>query len=216
MPMSEPQVRKLFATPIVLARLEEAEAVNAALLAHFLPLASEGAGRRHSNLGGWQSNDDFHTLDLPAAQTLYREVTRVVNSATAISTPNGLIEAAFDWRVNAWVNVNPPGASNALHGHPGAYWSAVYYVDDGGAGPDDGGELFFQDPRGVLPAMHDPLLRFRIEGCLSAGFSETIRPEPGLLVVFPSWLLHAVDPFRGPRPRVSIAFNFGTPTHPGK
>jgi hypothetical protein len=29
--------------------------------------------------------------------------------------------------------------------------------------------------------------------------------------VFPSWLLHAVDPFHGPRPRVSVAFNFGTP-----
>jgi uncharacterized protein (TIGR02466 family) len=209
----EPTVRKLFATPIVLARIPDADALNAALLAHFLPLAREQEGRKHTNIGGWQSKDDFQTLDLPAAQTLLREVIAVVNTATAVSTPNGLIEAAFEWRVNAWVNVNPPGASNALHGHPGAYWSAVYYVDDGGAGEGDGGELFFHDPRGVLPAMHDPLLRFRVEGCLSAGYTESIRPEPGLVVIFPSWLLHAVDPFRGNRPRVSIAFNFGTPAH---
>lgn len=212
--MSEPQVRKLFATPIVLARVPGFEALNARLLAHFLPHADSETGRRHSNLGGWQSADDFQALDLPAAQALCRAVVDTVNAATAVSTPNGLVEAGFDWRINAWVNVNPPGASNALHGHPGAFWSAVYYVDDGGAGPGDGGELFFQDPRGVLPAMHDPLLRFRVEGCLSAGFTESIRPEPGLLVVFPSWLLHAVDPFRGSRPRVSVAFNFGTPLPP--
>jgi uncharacterized protein (TIGR02466 family) len=211
MATTELQVRKLFSTPVLLTRLEQADAINDALLAHFLPRALEDQGRRHSNLGGWQSADNFHTLELPAAQALLSEVTQVVNSATALQTPNGLAEANLDWRVNSWVNVNPPGTSNALHGHPGAYWSAVYYVDDGDAGPDDGGELFFQDPRGVLPAMHDPLLRFRIEGCLTAGYIESIRPSPGMLVVFPSWLLHAVDPFHGPRPRVSVAFNFGTP-----
>lgn len=205
------QVRKLFSTPVLLAHVEDADAINHALLAHFLPQAAAEQGRRHSNLGGWQSSDNFHTLSLPAAQALCRAVTQVIDSATALQTPHGLAEAALDWRINAWVNINPPGSSNALHGHPGAYWSAVYYVDDGDAGPDDGGALFFQDPRGVLPAMHDPLLRFRVEGCLTAGYIESIRPTPGLLVVFPSWLLHAVDPFHGPRPRVSVAFNFGTP-----
>ncbi|MGV7211528.1 TIGR02466 family protein [Oxalobacteraceae bacterium A2-2] len=210
----ELQVHKLFSTPVLVTRLDEAPTINDALLAHFLPLARQRHGRRHSNLGGWQSDDDFHTLALPAAQALCRAVTRVVNSATALQTPGGLAPAALAWRVNAWVNVNPPGASNALHGHPGAYWSAVYYADDGGAGPDDGGALVFQDPRGVLPAMHDPLLRFRVEGCLSAGGIESIRPQPGMLVLFPAWLLHAVDPFHGPRPRVSVAFNFGTPGGP--
>jgi uncharacterized protein (TIGR02466 family) len=211
MAAQELNIRKLFATPILLTHLDDAPVLNQELLAHILPRAQKEEGRRHSNLGGWQSTDDFHTLDLPAARTLCREVKEVVNAATAVSGPQGLVEPAFEWRINAWVNVNPPGASNALHGHPGAFWSAVYYVDDGGAGPGDGGELFFQDPRGVLPAMHDPLLRFRVEGCLSAGYMESIRPVPGLLVVFPSWLLHAVDPFRGTRPRVSVAFNFGTP-----
>jgi uncharacterized protein (TIGR02466 family) len=215
MATSELQIHKLFSTPVVLAHLDDADALNQALLTHFLPRAGEQSGRRHSNLGGWQSEDDFQALELPAARTLCREVTQVVSAATALNTPGGLAEVTFDWRMNAWVNVNPPGSSNALHGHPGAFWSAVYYVDDGGAGPDDGGELTFQDPRGVLPAMHDPLLRFRVEGCLTAGYIESIRPVPGLLVVFPAWLLHAVDPFRGSRPRVSVAFNFGAPTaHP--
>lgn len=207
----ELNVRKLFATPVVLTHLDGAAALNEALLAHFLPMAGVHAGRRHSNIGGWQSDDNFQTLDLPAARDLCLAVSKVVREATAVSTPSGLVEADFEWRVNAWVNINPPGTSNALHGHPGAFWSAVYYVDDGGAGLDDGGDLVLQDPRGVLPVMHDPLLRFRVEGCLTAGYAESIRPEPGLLVLFPSWLLHAVDPFRGDRPRVSVAFNFGAP-----
>jgi hypothetical protein len=28
-------------------------------------------------------------------------------------------------------------------------------------------------------------------------------------VLFPSWLLHAVRPYRGDRERISVAFNFG-------
>jgi uncharacterized protein (TIGR02466 family) len=205
------QIHKLFATPVIMTRLGDMDALNASLLAYLLARAEAEPGRRHSNLQGWQSDDDFHTLDLPAARRLCARVTEVVSAATAVGVSGGLPDAGFAWRINAWANVNPPGASHALHGHPGAFWSAVYYVDDGGAGADDGGELVLQDPRGMLPAMHDPLLRFRVEGCLSAGFVEAIRPRPGLLVVFPSWLLHAVEPFRGPRPRVSIAFNFGSP-----
>jgi uncharacterized protein (TIGR02466 family) len=209
--MSDITVRKLFCTPLLLSHLDGAADMNSALLAHFLPKPALESGRRHSNLGGWQSEDNLQTLALPAAQRLCRMVTDVVNAATAIHVPGGLIEAALAWRTNAWVNINASGASNAVHGHAGAFWSAIYYVDDGGAGEEHGGELFFYDPRGLLPAMHDPLLRFRIEGCVSAGYTEKITPEPGMLLVFPSWLQHSVDPFFGTRPRVSVAFNFGTP-----
>ncbi|PWE17395.1 hypothetical protein DDZ18_06845 [Marinicauda salina] len=34
-----------------------------------------------------------------------------------------------------------------------------------------------------------------------------IQPEPGLLVLFPSWLMHAVRPHNGQRDRISIAMN---------
>ena len=36
-----------------------------------------------------------------------------------------------------------------------------------------------------------------------------IDPEPGMLLMFPGWLLHYVHPYRGTTPRVSIAFNLG-------
>ena len=33
------------------------------------------------------------------------------------------------------------------------------------------------------------------------------KPEPGKLVLFPSWLLHQVRYYRGTAERISIAFN---------
>ncbi|WP_336886472.1 putative 2OG-Fe(II) oxygenase [Pseudomonas syringae] len=122
-----------------------------------------------------------------------------------------LIEPDFEWRHNAWVNVNEAGHGNALHGHPGAFWSGVYWVDDGGRHDDVsiGGDLEFPDPRGMMPSVYNPTLRMRIDGCLTAGYSTTITPCTGTLVMFPSWLMHLVQSYKGKRPRVSIAFNFG-------
>lgn len=42
---------------------------------------------------------------------------------------------------------------------------------------------------------------------LSGGATEMMQPKAGRLVMFPSWLLHQVRPYRGSRERISIAFN---------
>jgi uncharacterized protein (TIGR02466 family) len=112
-----------------------------------------------------------------------------------------------NWKTNAWANINRRNHGNEFHTHPGAYWSGTYYVDDGGLGEDAslGGEFEMQDPRG----MYAPLLGFAVPGGQSAGASELIRPHAGQLVLFPSWLPHAVRPYRGDRERISVAFNFG-------
>jgi uncharacterized protein (TIGR02466 family) len=113
------------------------------------------------------------------------------------------------WKTNAWANVNRAGHGNEFHTHPGAYWSATYYVDDGGIGldPSLGGEFEMQDPRGVAPAMYAPLLAFAVPGGQSAGAAELIRPKSGMLVLFPAWLSHGVRPYKGSAVRISIALN---------
>ncbi len=92
-----------------------------------------------------------------------------------------------NWIVEAWANVNQPNSSNACHYHPGSFWSASYYVDDGGCldHPEYGGEFEMMDPRGPAPMMHAPMLKFAGEDGLSAGSAETIKPRPGLLFIFP-------------------------------
>ena len=116
----------------------------------------------------------------------------------------------IDWKTNVWANVNRHGHGNEFHTHPGAYWSGCYYVDDGGIGdnPELGGEFEIQDPRGIAPAMYAPMLCFSVEGGQSVGVAELIRPSSGQMILFPSWLSHAVRPYTGNGTRVSIAFNF--------
>jgi len=113
------------------------------------------------------------------------------------------------WKTVAWANINRKGHSNEFHTHPGCYWSGTYYVDDGGAGDnhDLGGAFEIQDPRGIAPAMYSPLLAFSTPGGQSVGASELIFPKAGQMILFPSWLQHAVRPYHGDEVRISIAFN---------
>ena len=48
---------------------------------------------------------------------------------------------------------------------------------------------------------------FSLPGGLSVGTNQTISPRAGRLVMFPSWVLHQVRPYRGTAQRISIAFN---------
>ncbi len=116
---------------------------------------------------------------------------------------------AVTWHGNIWANINRSGHGNEFHSHPGAYWSGIYYVDDGGIDADEslGGELEFMDPRGPLPAMNAPHLGYAMPVGLTAGATERVRPKSGRLVMFPAWMMHQVRLYRGTAERISIAFN---------
>jgi len=203
------KIFRLFPTPLPSIKIPQVASLNQALSKLILDKASSIPSVKHSNIGGWQSADDFALWQEPEAQSLLKFVTNFVNTITALKLEENLVEADWQWRVNAWANVNYAGCSNAPHGHPSSFWSGVYWVDDGGRSEnaDIGGEIELHDPRGFMPAMSSPL-RFKIEGCLSAGYSEIIVPSSGTLLMFPSWLIHSVREFKGTRPRISISFNF--------
>ena len=200
------QVRNLFPTPIAVLALPDAERINAALQDRILQREREAEGVQHSNLGGWQSATDFPEWCGPEGQAVLGAAQQIAASLTCDRAGQPVQPR---WRMNAWANVNRQGHGNEFHTHPGAYWSATYYVADGGAGADPalGGEFEIADPRGVGPAMLAPHLAFRTPGGQSTGASEMVRPVPGTLVLFPSWLSHAVRPYRGDAIRISIALN---------
>ncbi|PLR30562.1 TIGR02466 family protein [Chimaeribacter arupi] len=207
------RIQRLFVTPLALVEHPAAEALNEALKAEIAQRqAEDNLGVRHSNVGGWQSAADFNEWPGMGARALTAFARALAYELTAVQHPEqGLVLPEFDWKINAWANVNRAGNANALHAHPGAFWSGVYWVDDGHSGEEEtatGGELEFHDPRGVLPSMYNPELRMRIADCLSAGLTTAITPKSGTLVMFPSWLQHAVTRVTATRPRISIAFNF--------
>jgi uncharacterized protein (TIGR02466 family) len=196
----------LFATPVAIADLAGAAQLNAALRAVIAAQRARGDGTRHSNLGGWQSDWEMARWGGDAAATLLDAARGI---ATRITADRAGRRVDIAWKANMWANVNRRGDANEFHAHPGSFWSAVYYVDDGGIGADPtlGGELEFMDPRGAGPAMYAPHLAFATPGGLSVGSNETIAPKSGRLVMFPAWLLHQVRPYRGDAERISVALN---------
>ena len=200
------QVRNLFPTPVAILAVPDAARINDALEARILTREGEVESVRHSNWGGWQSPWDFADWCGPEGEA----VLGIAQNLARTLTGNRQGRAQdLRWRMNAWANVNRHGQGNEFHTHPGAYWSATYYVRDGGAGdnPDVGGEFEIQDPRGVAPAMLAPMLAFRTAGGQSVGANEMIAPKAGNLVMFPSWLSHGVRPYHGSDVRISIALN---------
>jgi len=83
----------------------------------------------------------------------------------------------------------------------GTFWSAVYYVR---AGEGEGGQLVLHDPRMPALRMHAPALRFIDMG---PDVRTEIEPRSGLLVLFPAWLMHSVEPWHGEGSRISVAMN---------
>ena len=197
----------IFPTPLVIATMPDAEVLNAELKRTILAREAASESVQRSNHGGWQSSWDLHQWGGAPMQ-------KVLSFGQAIAAEVTVDRAGqrheLAWRINSWANVNRHGHGNQFHTHPGALWSATYYVDDGGIGADPslGGEFEIQDPRGVAPVMYAPYLTFRGPDGAALGEAQRLPPRAGMFVVFPSWLSHGVRPYRGTRERISIAINF--------
>ena len=197
----------LFPTPLVVASMPDADALNVELKRVILAREAASESVQRSNHGGWQSSWDLHQWGgLPVQKVL--AFARTIVDEVTVDRAGKHHEIA--WRVNSWANVNRLGHGNQFHTHPGALWSATYYVDDGGVGADPslGGEFEVQDPRGVAPVMYAPYLTFPGPDGAALGEAQRLTPRAGMCVVFPSWLSHGVRPYRGTRERISIAINF--------
>jgi uncharacterized protein (TIGR02466 family) len=197
----------LFATPLVIATMPGADALNAELKRIILAREAATESVQRSNHGGWQSSWDLHEWGGAPMQKVLRFVQTIVDQVTVDRAGKW---PQIAWRINSWANVNRHGHGNQFHTHPGALWSATYYVDDGGVSADSslGGEFEIQDPRGVAPVMYAPYLTFPGPDGAALGEAQRLTPRTGVCVVFPSWLSHGVRPYRGTRERISIAVNF--------
>ena len=201
---------QLFPTPVAVAPVNEAAPLNDALRECILHHRGTSEGVERSNDGGWQSDDDFCAWSGVAGAQLTEVARRLADQLTSVQTASGLERRAPVWKINAWANVNETGDANHAHHHPSSYWSGVYWVDAGDTAEpgSNGGQFEMMDPRGILPCFLAPQLHYAVSGCLSAGLSEFLVPRAGTMIMFPSWLVHAVRRYRGKGSRISVAFNF--------
>lgn len=209
---TEPEIVSLFATPLIVFEVPQAVALNAELRRVIESRAQSQPSTAHSNQGGWQSSWDMQSWGGAPAVRLLAFGRNVANRVTTDREgrsgggPHPGV-AGMTWQANMWANINRSGNANEVHWHRGAYWSGVYYVDDGGidADPSLGGELEFIDPRGPIPTMLAPHLGVTLAGGFAA--KHKVQPKAGRMVLFPSWLMHQVRPYRGKAERISVAFN---------
>lgn len=102
--------------------------------------------------------------------------------------------------VTQWLNINSKDSHNILHSHGpffGNALSGVFYVK----APKKCGNINLYDPRGALTSAID------LDYYNNSDRYYWIEPYDNLMLIFPSWLEHSVDPNESEEDRISIAFN---------
>jgi uncharacterized protein (TIGR02466 family) len=193
-------IQLLFPTPLVTFQVEEADTLNRELLAEIEARRRKEEGVAKSNRQGWHSASDLFKRKEKAQARLAGMVREAVEQATRKLAPDANL-TRLRMECDGWINVNPTGAYNTPHDHPGNLWSGTYYVATPEAGEDSGqsGRIEFIDARTGLA-----------DNLVNAPFTASklgVRPKAGMLLLFPANLLHWVHPNAAAEDRVTIAFN---------
>lgn len=196
------QIENIFPTPIFWHVLKDSEGLNRDLRALILEKERSTASSVKSNIGGWQSAPDFFQWQVPAVESLERYVRCALDVATVRATAPTCLRATFD--LYGWAAINRRGHYNAGHVHPMATWSGVYYVDPG----DDPGET----SQGNIEFAHPVAAAAMTFFPAALPSARLVRPQAGLMLLFPSYLLHSVRAYEGERPRICVPFNAHLPS----
>ena len=184
----------LFPTPVYIADIKH-PTLNQELERDIVAWSKQDKGIVRTNVQGWHSTTNMHERP---------EFKKLVNMLYACQKTIYEQEYYESEPVlgNMWANINPPGGSNRAHQHPNSLWSGVYWIKT----PKNCGQLKIDDPRSVAcmtrPRQKDTKKPDRL-------WREThYEPVAGRCIMFPSWLMHCVDPNESNDIRISVSFNF--------
>jgi uncharacterized protein (TIGR02466 family) len=183
-----------FPTPIYIADIKH-PTLNQELERDIVAWSKQDKGVVRTNVQGWHSTTDMH--ERPEYKNL---VNMLYEAQKTIYDQEHLASEPF--LGNMWANINPPGGMNRAHQHPNSLWSGVYYVK----APKNCGHLKIDDPRNSA-SMIRPRQK---EGPVPSRLYRETHYEAidGRLIMFPSWLMHCVDPNESNDIRISVSFNF--------
>ena len=188
-------IRELhFPTPIYIADIKH-PTLNQELERDIIAWSKQDKGIVRTNVQGWHSTTNMHELPQfkKLVEMLYECQRTVYQQEHYESEP---------FLGNMWANINPPGGMNRAHQHPNSLWSGVYYIK----APKNCGHLKIDDPR-ASASMCRPRQK---EGKKPSRLYRETHYEPiaGRCIMFPSWLIHCVDPNQSNDIRISVSFNF--------
>jgi uncharacterized protein (TIGR02466 family) len=188
------EVFGIFPTPFMRAPGTLSEPLVERLVEHFTAQATR---------------DNTSSANLSHTAMLQPSDSPLLVEAAALITPKlvefgvHLFGERLPWSLKEmWVNVLDAGGRQAMHNHANSFISGVVYLTPTHPGSQTvfmkspgGSEFMFRnDHQGVTPN------QFSADKWISPA------PEPGDLVLFPSYLMHAVPPNQGSR-RITLSFN---------
>ena len=185
-----------FATPVWTIQLDKYEGINEEMYKYIkVQQNNDKIGINKSNVKGWHSND--FNLNDKTPQSFISFISKSIEQ----------IMIDMDWDRNnqiakinnMWAIVNIGGSANLRHQHGNSTISGAYYV----RAPKNCGDIVFYDPRPApvysYPNSNEP-------NYLNAQVN-SITPNEGGLVLFPSYLDHSVNANLSEKERIVISFN---------
>jgi len=157
-----------------------------------LKIEKESPSINRSNQHGYHS--PYLEID-PLIKKFYDGIRPEVHAYTDSLHVTAPYNIYFD---KPWININRKGGSNVPHNHPGSFLAATYYIKT----PPLCGDLCFHNTRAPN------LFSLKYSQYTNENSSVwRISPAIGNLIIFPSDLLHTVEPNQSDEPRISLSFN---------
>jgi uncharacterized protein (TIGR02466 family) len=188
------EILGLFPVPFMRAPATLGPRLVADLVAHFATLAV---------------NDNNSSPNLSHTRVLRPAESPLFVEAAALVTPKlaefglHLFGERMPWAVKEmWVNFLDSGGRQAMHNHANSFISGVVYLTP--THPDSQ-TVFMKSPGGTDFAFRNDHAGIT-PGPYSADKWVSPAPAPGDMVLFPSYLMHAVPPNPGER-RITLALN---------
>lgn len=191
----------LFSTPVFTFNINDLK-MNSELSQLLLEMRANGKTLKRSGHKNWHS-DWLQDKNDPCLKKLFGLINNHFGDVLLNCGVNGY---ECQWSVSSWGVINEKNDYHALHSHPHSDWSAVYYVckDD-----KDSGDLLLLDPRGSLvESARTKIGHDEFYAKMFGTNSSILSPTTGLLVFFPSWLMHTVLPHKEDKQRISISVNY--------
>ena len=191
-------ITDLWPTKIIQRRLGEFKFYNQKLVKFIREL-----DKTNKNITTDYLETDFFNIDNEAINWLREEVNNtVINYLRAIG-----IDYPVNWTITGWPNINRFGDYHDTHNHPWSYLSGTYYIKmpkiheilqtRKDVRP---GQITFYDSRqgtNMTAIKNDPYVDPEF----------TVLPEPGMILLWPSFVNHFVHPNLSKETRISISFN---------
>ena len=185
-----------FSTPIWTSKIENYQTVNNNMQNYITNLQKKTPdGVLKSNFKGWHSKN-FDMKD-EEPKKFIEEIK--ININTAINDMGWDLQTQEVKISNMWSIINTKGSLNQKHHHSNSDLSAAYYV----TANKNCGDIIFYDPRPAIVYKHPIAKKPNI---LNATIN-SISPEPGMLILFPSYLEHSVNTNLSEHKRIVISFN---------